>query len=128
MIWQVLWHYLTLGRFGSHNKILLSICILFAFIQSYCDLAGMTHTPAGLPTFSTVLSSFRSSMLLWLGRGLPVAEQKILGLEFRFLSKLPSKSKILGARSEKGEKQGTNIKGFTICCRKNAVYGKKVKV
>lgn len=57
-------------------------------------------TTAGLCTLRTVLSNFRSSMLLWLGRGLPVAEQKILGKEFRFHSKLPSKSKIWGARSE----------------------------
>jgi len=44
-------------------------------------------------------------MLLWLGSGLPVAEHKILGLEFRFHSRLLSRSKICGARSEHGERE-----------------------
>lgn len=70
-------------------------------------LLHVLHVITGLSTLSTVLSSFLSSILPWLGRGLPVAEQKILGLEFRFHSKLPSKSKIWGARSEK---KGTDIK------------------
>lgn len=52
-------------------------------------------------TLSTVLSSFLSSMLLWLGSGFPVAEQKILGVELRFHSKFSPNSRICGARSEK---------------------------
>lgn len=70
-------------------------------------------------TLSTVLSNFRSSMLSWLGKGLPVAEQKILGLEFRFHSKLLSKSKIWGARSEKRERQRTEIKKRIVTSREN---------
>lgn len=73
----------------------------------YYKFAGVLHAIAGLSTLSTVLSSFLSSMLPWLGRGLPVAEQKILGLEFRFHSKLPSKSKIWGARSAKKKERKT---------------------
>ena len=78
---------------------------LFRLTVSYSILAGAT---ACAPTLITVLSNFRSSMLLWLGRGFPVAEQKILGLELRFHSKLVSRSKILGARSGRGKMHGTD--------------------
>ena len=44
-------------------------------------------------------------MPLWLGSGFPVAEQWILGLELRFHSKLVSRPKIWGARSDRGERR-----------------------
>ena len=50
-----------------------------------------------------MLSSLRSSMLVWLGSGFPEAEQRIRGLEFRFHSMVLGMSRIWGARS--GERE-----------------------
>lgn len=119
MIWWMLW----LGPFSRHSTMIriweprYSLCgllfdwslieaVYFVYFHSYLVfLARGLHATAGLATLSTVLSNLRSSMLSWVGRGFPVAEQEILGLEFRFHSTFLSNSTIWGARSEKGERQ-----------------------
>lgn len=62
-------------------------------------------------------------MLLWLGGGLPVAKQEILGLEFRFHSGSESKPKIWGARSKK--KYGNEKKTSAFTDRQDRQSSKK---
>ena len=110
-------HSTVIHLWESRNYRTVSLCGLlfdwslieavnFVYFYSYLVfLAGALHATAGLSTLSTVLSNLRSSMLSWVGRGFPVAEQEILGLEFRFHSTLLSNSTIWGARSERGARR-----------------------
>lgn len=101
-------YYRTLSLCGLLFDWSLIEAVYFVYFHSYLVfLARGLYATAGLSTLSTVLSNLRSSMLSWVGRGFPVAEQEILGLEFRFHSTLLSNSTIWGARSEKGERQVT---------------------
>lgn len=89
----------TLERHNTLGTIVLSNFSFYkhSFFQLHMQLLKRFSF-----TLRTVLSSLRSSILIWLGSGWPVAEHVILWLEFKFPSRLLAMSNISGARSERG--------------------------
>lgn len=86
-----------------HIKKIDTLLSNFSFLQAFLfSTSYATSYTFDSFTLRTVLSSLRSSILIWLGSGWPVAEHVILWLEFKFPSRLLAMSKISGARSERG--------------------------